>query len=115
MIKERRTQRPEARNAARAQAIKEGKEKRTAAQSVKKAEKAKTAAKSAAGQTTGRYVYLPCPEDVLCERRANDVAVLLASRQPRALRRSRSRLLAKCSFGVFLLTRYRTQALHEDE
>jgi large subunit ribosomal protein L24e len=57
VIKERRSQRPEARSAARQAAIKEGKEKRTAAQSVKKAEKAKTAAKSAAGQSTGRYVY----------------------------------------------------------
>jgi large subunit ribosomal protein L24e len=56
VIKERRAQRPEARSAARQAAIKEGKEKRTAAQSVKKAEKAKTAAKSAAGQSTGRYV-----------------------------------------------------------
>ena len=48
--------RPEARNAARAQAIKEGKEKRTAAQSAKKAEKAKTAANQAKGGATGRYV-----------------------------------------------------------
>ena len=56
VIKERRAQRPEARSAARQAAIKEGKEKRTAAQSVKKAEKAKTAAKSAAGQSNGRYV-----------------------------------------------------------
>jgi len=56
VIKERRAQRPEARSAARQAAIKEGKEKRTAAQSVKKAEKAKTAAKSAAGQSTGRVV-----------------------------------------------------------
>ncbi|KAL9083317.1 MAG: hypothetical protein Q9165_008575 [Trypethelium subeluteriae] len=51
VIKERRSQRPEARNAARAQAIKEGKEKKAAAESKKKAEKAKTAAKSATGQT----------------------------------------------------------------
>jgi len=56
VIKERRSQRPEARSAARQAAIKEGKEKRTAAQSIKKAEKAKTAAKSAAGQSTGRVV-----------------------------------------------------------
>jgi large subunit ribosomal protein L24e len=49
VIKERRTQRPEARSAARVAAIKEGKEKRAAAQSAKKAEKAKTAA-----HTTGR-------------------------------------------------------------
>jgi large subunit ribosomal protein L24e len=56
VIKERRAQRPEARSAARQNAIKEGKEKRTAAQSIKKAEKAKTAAKAAVGQSTGRYV-----------------------------------------------------------
>jgi hypothetical protein len=49
VIKERRTQRPEARSAARVAAIKEGKEKRAAAQSAKKAEKAKSAA-----HTTGR-------------------------------------------------------------
>lgn len=54
VIKERRSQRPEARSAARSQAIKEGKEKRAAAESVKKAEKAKTAASAAKGQTTGR-------------------------------------------------------------
>lgn len=46
--------RPEARTAARKQAIEEGKEKRAAAQSVKKAEKAKTAASAAKGQATGR-------------------------------------------------------------
>ncbi|KAK4635636.1 60S ribosomal protein L24 [Fulvia fulva] len=56
VIKERRSMRPEARNAARAQAIKEGKEKRTAAQSAKKAEKAKTAANQAKGGATGRVV-----------------------------------------------------------
>ncbi|EME49207.1 hypothetical protein DOTSEDRAFT_84642 [Dothistroma septosporum NZE10] len=56
VIKERRSMRPEARNAARAQAIKEGKEKRTAAQSAKKAEKAKTAANQAKGAATGRVV-----------------------------------------------------------
>ena len=54
VIKERRSMRPEARSAARAEAIKAGKEKRTAAQSEKRAEKAKTAVKSGAGQTTGR-------------------------------------------------------------
>ena len=54
MIKERRSMRPEARSAARTQAIKEGKEKKAAAQSIKKAEKAKTAASAAKGQTTGR-------------------------------------------------------------
>ena len=48
--------RPEARTAARKQAIAEGKEKKAAAQSIKKAEKAKTAAAQAKGQATGRYV-----------------------------------------------------------
>lgn len=42
--------RPEARAAARQQAIKEGKEKKSAAESKKKADKAKTATKSASGQ-----------------------------------------------------------------
>lgn len=42
--------RPEARAAARSQAIKEGKEKKAAAESKKKAEKAKTASKAASGQ-----------------------------------------------------------------
>ena len=46
--------RPEARTAARKQAIAEGKEKKAAAQSIKKAEKAKTAAAQAKGQATGR-------------------------------------------------------------
>ena len=50
MIKERRTQRPEVRIAARQAAIKEGKEKKTAAESKKKADKAKTAASAAKGQ-----------------------------------------------------------------
>ena len=50
VIKERRAQRPEARAAARQAAIKEGKEKKTAAESKKKAEKAKTAANAAKGQ-----------------------------------------------------------------
>ncbi|TID16026.1 60S ribosomal protein L24 [Venturia nashicola] len=49
VIKERRSMRPEARAAARQQAIKEGKEKKTAAESAKKANKAKTAATKAAG------------------------------------------------------------------
>ncbi|PUU74804.1 ribosomal protein L24e-domain-containing protein [Tuber borchii] len=49
VIKERRTMRPEARQAARAQAIKEGKEKKAAAESKKKAEKAKSAAGAARG------------------------------------------------------------------
>ncbi len=50
VIKERRAQRPEARVAARQAAIKEGKEKKSAAESKKKAEKAKTAAGAARGQ-----------------------------------------------------------------
>ncbi|KAK5133133.1 60S ribosomal protein L24 [Meristemomyces frigidus] len=66
VIKERRSMRPEARSAARAEAIKLGKEKRTAAQSEKRAEKAKTAVKSGAGQTTGRWVY----DDDSCIKRA---------------------------------------------
>jgi len=53
VIKERRTQRPEARSAARQAAISEGKEKKAAAESKKKAEKAKTASKSAQGQVRG--------------------------------------------------------------
>ena len=44
MIKERRSIRPEARVAARQQALKEGKEKKAATESRKKAEKAKVAA-----------------------------------------------------------------------
>ncbi len=53
VIKERRSQRPEVRSAARAAAIKEGKDKRAAAASAKKAEKAKSAAGAAKGQTRG--------------------------------------------------------------
>ena len=49
VIKERRSQRPEARSAARAAALKEGKEKKAAAESKKKAEKAKSAASAARG------------------------------------------------------------------
>lgn len=49
VIKERRNMRPEARAAARQQAVKEGKEKKAASESAKKAEKAKTAVKGAAG------------------------------------------------------------------
>jgi len=49
VIKERRSMRPEARLAERAQAIKEGKEKKAAAESKKKAEKAKTASAAARG------------------------------------------------------------------
>ncbi|KAF3008871.1 hypothetical protein E8E13_011017 [Curvularia kusanoi] len=50
VIKERRSQRPEARSAARAAAVKEGKEKKAASESAKKAEKAKNAAAGARGQ-----------------------------------------------------------------
>ena len=50
VIKERRTQRPEARAAARQLAIKEGKEKKSAAESKKKAEKAKNAGAASKGQ-----------------------------------------------------------------
>ena len=50
VIKERRTQRPEARQAARQQAIKEGKDRKTAMESKKKAEKAKSAAGASKGQ-----------------------------------------------------------------
>ncbi|OCL12669.1 hypothetical protein AOQ84DRAFT_360438 [Glonium stellatum] len=51
IIKERRSQRPEARLAARQAAIREGKEKRATAESKKKMEKAKSAASAARGQT----------------------------------------------------------------
>ncbi|KAI9887462.1 MAG: 60S ribosomal protein L24 [Watsoniomyces obsoletus] len=51
VIRERRTQRPEARAAARQAALKESKEKKTAAESKKKMEKAKSAANAAKGQT----------------------------------------------------------------
>ncbi|KFH43568.1 60S ribosomal protein-like protein [Hapsidospora chrysogenum ATCC 11550] len=51
VIKEKRSQRPEARSAARAQAIQESKEKKAAAQAAKKAEKAKNAALASKGQT----------------------------------------------------------------
>lgn len=50
VIKERRSQRPEARSAARAAAVKEGKDKKAASESAKKAEKAKSAAAGARGQ-----------------------------------------------------------------
>ncbi|KAL8814540.1 MAG: hypothetical protein Q9191_008539, partial [Dirinaria sp. TL-2023a] len=50
VIKERRSQRPEARAAARQAAIKEGKEKKSASESKKKMEKAKSAAAGARGQ-----------------------------------------------------------------
>ncbi len=50
IIKERRSQRPEARAAARQAAIKEGKEKKATAESKKKMEKAKSAAGAARGQ-----------------------------------------------------------------
>lgn len=50
VIKERRAQRPEARAAARQQAIKDAKEKKAASESKKKAEKAKSAASASAGK-----------------------------------------------------------------
>jgi large subunit ribosomal protein L24e len=50
VIKEKRSLRPEAREAARSAAIKEAKEKKAAAESRKKAEKAKSAAGAARGQ-----------------------------------------------------------------
>jgi large subunit ribosomal protein L24e len=53
VIKERRTQRPEARAAARSAALKDAKDKKAAAESKKKAEKAKTAASAARGQARG--------------------------------------------------------------
>ncbi|KAI1622887.1 60S ribosomal protein L24 [Exophiala viscosa] len=53
VIKERRSQRPEARAAARQAAIKDSKDKKATEESKKKAEKAKTAAKTAAGQVRG--------------------------------------------------------------
>lgn len=52
VIKERRTMRPEARTAARDEAIKESKEKKAAAAAAKKSEKAKTAAQASKGQTS---------------------------------------------------------------
>ncbi|KAH7358129.1 ribosomal protein L24e-domain-containing protein [Plectosphaerella cucumerina] len=55
VIKEKRNQRPEARSAARAAAIKESKEKKAADNSAKKAEKAKLAGQAAKGQS-GRIV-----------------------------------------------------------
>jgi len=52
VIKERRSQRPEARAAARQAAIAQGKEKKTAAESLKKLNKAKSAATAAKGQSS---------------------------------------------------------------
>jgi large subunit ribosomal protein L24e len=54
VIKERRSQRPEARSAARAAAIKEGKDKKAASESAKKANKAKNAAAGARGQVQSK-------------------------------------------------------------
>ncbi|KAI0125084.1 ribosomal protein L24e-domain-containing protein [Xylariales sp. AK1849] len=51
VIKERRTMRPEARSAARSQAIKDAKEKKKAADADKKEEKAKRATTASKGQT----------------------------------------------------------------
>ena len=56
VIKERRTMRPEARQAARAQAIKEGKAKKSEAEAKKKHEKASSAAAAGRGQTRGTVV-----------------------------------------------------------
>ncbi|KAL7963182.1 60S ribosomal protein L24a [Trichoderma compactum] len=53
VIKERRSMRPEARSAARAEAIRQDKEKKAAAQAAKKAEKAKNAANASKGQAKG--------------------------------------------------------------
>ncbi|KAF1962773.1 hypothetical protein CC80DRAFT_398622 [Byssothecium circinans] len=50
VIKERRSQRPEARSAARAAAVKEGKEKKAEAEAKKKSEKAKNASSASRGQ-----------------------------------------------------------------
>ena len=54
VIKEKRSLRPEARQAARAQAIKEGKEKKAEAEQRKKAEKAKSASAAARGQKVSK-------------------------------------------------------------
>ncbi|KAI7774575.1 hypothetical protein N8I77_010209 [Diaporthe amygdali] len=51
VIKEKRSMRPEARSAARLQAIKESKEKKAAEAAAKKSEKAKNAAQASKGQT----------------------------------------------------------------
>ena len=53
MIKDRRTQRPEAREAARKEAIAKGKEKKASAESKKKAEKAKSATLQSRGGGAG--------------------------------------------------------------
>ena len=53
VIKERRSQDPKARDAARQSAIKAGKEKKAEAESKKKSEKAKSAAASGRGQQRG--------------------------------------------------------------
>ncbi|KAK8103985.1 60S ribosomal protein eL24 [Apiospora kogelbergensis] len=52
VIKERRSMRPEARSAARSQAVKEAKEKKAAAAASKKDEKAKRATTASKGQTS---------------------------------------------------------------
>ncbi|CAH0039294.1 unnamed protein product [Clonostachys solani] len=54
VIKEKRSQRPEARNAARAEAIKESKEKKAASAAAKKAEKAKSAAAAKGSAARGQ-------------------------------------------------------------
>jgi large subunit ribosomal protein L24e len=64
VIKERRAQRPEARTAARQQAIKDAKEKKAAAESKKKAEKAKTAANQARGGVVSKQGAKGAPSKV---------------------------------------------------
>ena len=90
VIKERRSQRPETRTAARAEAVKAGKEKRKQSESAKKAEKAKSAA-----HTTGRYVTLRIALYWCAEQATDAFAVLLASSSPRVLRPSQSPLPVK--------------------
>lgn len=56
VIKEKRSQRPEARQAARTAAIKKGKEEKAEKETTKKAGKAKSSVKSTAGQTKANVV-----------------------------------------------------------
>ncbi|ETI23548.1 60S ribosomal protein L24 [Cladophialophora carrionii CBS 160.54] len=64
VIKERRSQRPEARAAARQAAIKDAKEKKAASESKKKAEKAKSAANASRGQITSKQGAKGAPSKV---------------------------------------------------
>ncbi|EXJ62605.1 60S ribosomal protein L24 [Cladophialophora yegresii CBS 114405] len=64
VIKERRSQRPEARAAARQAAIKDAKEKKAASESKKKAEKAKSAANASRGQITSKQGAKGAPTKV---------------------------------------------------